>query len=187
MDREGPAPFQLKLHQQVCKDESPGVLKINNNLINYSGYSREEIVGKQIGKFCGESAQNLLLKELSQSKRLHDREVVMQVKDGTNKYMVLSASAIHSRSNRPIGLTFILTDITERKLAEIELANTKNYLETLLNSMLTSVFVIDAKTHQIVDVYASALSMPAFSMSAMKLGPSRVISTRIFWKPPQRS
>jgi PAS domain S-box-containing protein len=143
----------------VLTDIKGRILKVNDNLINTSGFSREELVGQPISKFSGENAQNLLLKEISQSNQLRDREFVMQAKDGTNKYMVFSASVILNRSNRPIGFTFILTDITQRKLAEIELANTKNYLETLLNSMLTGVLVIDAKSHRVMDVNATALSM----------------------------
>ncbi len=52
-----------------------------------------------------------------------------------------------------------ITRSKERVIAEQELANTKNYLETLLNSMLTGILVIDAETHRIVDVNSTALSM----------------------------
>lgn len=42
---------------------------------------------------------------------------------------------------------------------EHELVSTKSYLATLRNSMLTGVLVIDAKTHRVVDVNSTALSM----------------------------
>ena len=53
----------------------------------------------------------------------------------------------------------IIRDITERKKAEEELTNTKNYLETMLNSMLSGIIVIDAKNHEIVDVNNEGLRM----------------------------
>jgi PAS domain S-box-containing protein len=52
-----------------------------------------------------------------------------------------------------------ITRSKERNITEQELTNTKNYLETLLNSMLTGILVIDAKTHRVVDVNSTALSM----------------------------
>ena len=71
---------------------------------------------------------------------------MMRTKSGEDRFVLLSASAIVNKKGQTIGLTCVLNDITERKAAEQELANTKNYLETLLNSMLTGVLVINGKT-----------------------------------------
>jgi PAS domain S-box-containing protein len=147
----------------LLSDMQGNILKVNNNFITNSGYTKEEIMGQRIAKFCSEAIQERVITELSQVKEIHNREVTLQIKDGTAHNYLFSGSVIFNRSNRPIGLTFILNDITQRKLAEQELANTKNYLETLLNSMLTGVLVINGNTHRVVDVNSTALSMIGLS------------------------
>jgi PAS domain S-box-containing protein len=143
----------------LLSDMQGNILKVNNNFITNSGYTKEEIIGQRIAKFCSEAIQERIITELSNVKEIHNREVILQIRDGTSRNYLFSGSVIYNRSNRSIGLTFILNDITQRKLAEQELANTKNYLETLLNSMLTGVLVINATTHRVVDANSAALSM----------------------------
>jgi PAS domain S-box-containing protein len=145
----------------IITNHNGQILKVNDNFVTVSGYSRGELIGQNIGLFGGQSVEtvNAFLDVLSKSKQIRDREVEVQTKNGETRYVLLTGSLIQNRSNRPLGFTFIFNDITERKNAEKELANTKNYLETLLNSMLTGVLVINANSHRVEDVNTTALSM----------------------------
>ncbi len=51
----------------------------------------------------------------------------------------------------------IVRDITDHKKAEETLMASENYLEEILNSILTGVVVLDEKTHEIVDANPNAL------------------------------
>jgi len=51
-----------------------------------------------------------------------------------------------------IGRVWSFHDITERINAEVDLVESKHRLDIILNSILTGVAIIDAKTHKIVDV-----------------------------------
>ena len=55
--------------------------------------------------------------------------------------------------------SMIVRDITERKKAEEKLQSTKNYYETLLNSTLSGIIVVDCETRQILDVNPAALNI----------------------------
>lgn len=145
----------------IITDPKGRILKVNENFVTVSGYTREQLIGQNLGLFGGQSVEavKVFLDELSKSKQIRDREVMVQTKYGETRYVLLTGSLIQNSSNRPLGFTFIFYDITERKTAEKELANTKNYLEALLNSMLTGVLVIDSTSHRVVDVNNTALSM----------------------------
>lgn len=137
------------------------ILKVNERLMQFLGYSRDELIGQPIEKLCAQNTEawRLLLVKLGQERTVRNYELKVQTKSGEARHVLLSASVVVNKKGKPIGLTCVLNDITERKAAEQELANTKNYLETLLNSMLTGVLVINSKTHRVVDANSTALSM----------------------------
>jgi PAS domain S-box-containing protein len=52
-----------------------------------------------------------------------------------------------------------IRDITDRKEARKDLENNKKYFETLLNSVLSGIIVVDSETHEIIDANPAALSL----------------------------
>lgn len=58
-----------------------------------------------------------------------------------------------------IGFRGVDRDITERKIAEEQLTNTKNYLETVLNSVLSGIVIIDEETNEILGTNQAALKI----------------------------
>jgi len=145
----------------ILASKNAKILKVNDRLVEFLGYSRDELIGQPISMLCCEDPEksSVLFSRIKQEKIIRNFELKMRTKSGESRHVLLSASMIHDRAGRLIGFTLIFRDTTERIMAEQELANTKNYLETLLNSMLTGVLVIDAKTHKVVDVNFTALSM----------------------------
>ena len=137
------------------------MLKVNEQLVQFSGYSKDELIGQPISKLCPKNmeAWRILLIKLERQGIVRNYELTIQTKSGEDRHVVLSASVVLNKKGRAIGITCVLNDITERKAAEQELSVTKNYLEALLNSMLTGVLVINSETHRIVDINSTALSM----------------------------
>jgi len=57
------------------------------------------------------------------------------------------------------GVIEYVRDITERKRADETLRESKERLDTILNAILTGVFIVDAQTHKIVDINPLAADM----------------------------
>ena len=145
----------------ILANMNSGMLKVNQRLVDFSGFSEAELIGQPITKLCRDNPRECtaVIEELTRDSLVRNRELVLQTKTGEKRHVLFTGSVVTSKSGHPLGLTCVIHDITERKIAEEELANTKNYLETLLNSMLSGIIVIDGKTHEIVDANISALKM----------------------------
>jgi PAS domain S-box-containing protein len=145
----------------VLTDIEAKMLRVNERLTSFTGYSDKELLGDPITKLAAASdpAWVTALQEVSNKKTIRNHELILQTKTQEKRHVLFSASVVESKTNHPIGLACIIRDITERKKAEEELADTKNYLETLLNSMMSAIVVIDARSHEIVDVNAAGLKM----------------------------
>jgi PAS domain S-box-containing protein len=95
------------------------ILKVNQNLVSRSGFTEKEIVGRYLMEFCcPPEAYVNLLEDLKNYGSLKDREVMVQTKKGEPRLVLFSGSVILSRSCRPLGLTIVIHDISERKAME---------------------------------------------------------------------
>lgn len=103
----------------VLTDIEGRILHVNDKLISRSGYSQEELIGQSITKFCTDVGEyREILEDLKNSGQVKDRELIVQIKGGEKRYVLFSGSIILSRSARPVGLTCVAHDITERKNME---------------------------------------------------------------------
>lgn len=66
--------------------------------------------------------------------------------------------AVIELSDGPVTMAFI-TDITRRKKIERDLAESRDYLNTILASVKAGIILIDAKSREIIDINATAASM----------------------------
>jgi PAS domain S-box-containing protein len=103
----------------VLTDVNGNILRVNEKFINRSGYSQDELIGQSITKFCIENFEYTdVLEELKRDGSVKDQEIIVRVKSGEKRNVLLSGSIILSRQSKPIGLTCIIHDITERKSME---------------------------------------------------------------------
>ncbi len=82
-------------------------------------------------------------------------------KDGALRY-VRTHSRVLKDGDKLIGLNGVMTDFTQRKLAELALSESQQYLQAVFNSVNDAVF-IHATSGKIVDVNATACRMYGFS------------------------
>ena len=82
-------------------------------------------------------------------------------KDGALHY-VHTYSRVLKDGDRPIGLNGVMTDITRRKLAELALSESQQYLQAVFDSVNDAVFIHDL-TGKILDVNATACRMFGYS------------------------
>lgn len=95
------------------------ILKVNQNLVSRSGYSEEEFIGHALDEFYNPPETFLkIFEDLKNYGNIKDRELTMQVKSGERRLVLFSGSVILSRSRRPLGLTIVIHDISERKAME---------------------------------------------------------------------
>ncbi|XES76242.1 MAG: PAS domain S-box protein [Candidatus Bathyarchaeia archaeon] len=143
----------------ILADIEGKMIRVNERLVNFLGYREEELIGESITKLCVDAHCLGTLKDLVEKRVINNCEVTCETKCGGEKQVLFSGSMVRSKTGRDIGIVCVLHNITERKKAEEDLANNRNYLETLLNSMLSGIIVIDASTHMIIDLNTTALKM----------------------------
>jgi PAS domain S-box-containing protein len=110
----------------VLTDVDGNILRVNEKFINRSGYSQEELIGQSITRFCIENGEYTeVLEKLKRDGLVRDREIAIRVKSGETRSVLFSGSIILSRQSKPLGLTCIVHDITERKRMEDRLVKTE--------------------------------------------------------------
>ncbi len=73
-------------------------------------------------------------------------------KDGSMIFVSLTTSHLFDSNHNLAGLSFIIRDITERKKAEDLLNKSKEFAETVINSMNDAIAVIDVNNFMITDI-----------------------------------
>jgi PAS domain S-box-containing protein len=94
------------------------MLRVNERLVNFVGYEKEELIGESITKLCAESEASSfanVLKELAENKVIRNHELIFKTKSGEKRNILFSGSIVQSITGRAIGITCIIHDITERK------------------------------------------------------------------------
>ncbi|XHH09051.1 MAG: PAS domain S-box protein [Candidatus Bathyarchaeia archaeon] len=144
----------------VLADLNGRIFKVNRRFIELFGFTEKEIVGHHISEFAKDlNRYSAILNELKEKRGVSDLEVKIATKTGQIKNISLSCSIVLSKTRKPLGFTCILHDVTYLKETEEKLANSKSYLETITNSMLSGLLIIDGITHTIIDANDAALKM----------------------------
>lgn len=117
-----------------AQDEHGVIQYVNNRLCDIFGYSRQDMIGKPIIDFVGES--NLQRwKELMSVRRRGDAnhyEAEIPHKDGTITHVLVSPQILRDEEGRYRGSFGVFTDLTEHKQAEQELAIYREHLEAII-------------------------------------------------------
>lgn len=112
----------------VLVDLNGKIMKVNRSLIEMTGYSEAELVGKTVGEML-QKANVLnksneapsLMKALIKIREVRNYEIVFYSKSGERKNVVLSCSMVSNNNNEDVGITFVLHDITDMKVMENKL------------------------------------------------------------------
>jgi PAS domain S-box-containing protein len=112
----------------ILADVNAKILRVNERLVNFTGYTKEELINKSITKLCTENQEKTctnLLQELAIKKIIRNRELIFQSKSGEKLNVFFSGSIVKSKMGHDIGIVCIVHDITDMKKMEEKLVKTE--------------------------------------------------------------
>jgi len=103
----------------ILADMKGKMFRVNNRLVEFLSYGKDELIGKSISKLCVEEMRSAsVLRELAEKRVIHNYELTYKTKFGEEKHVLFSGSVVRSKTGRDIGITCVIRDITERKELE---------------------------------------------------------------------
>jgi PAS domain S-box-containing protein len=105
----------------LLADVNAKILRVNEPLVNFFGYTEEYLVGQPVAKLCvkdWEKSCEDTLDELMMKGIIKNRELTVMTSSGDKKFVLLSGSVVKSRTGRIVGSACVFHDITERKTME---------------------------------------------------------------------
>jgi diguanylate cyclase (GGDEF)-like protein/PAS domain S-box-containing protein len=106
-------------------DLAGNLTSFNNSFCRIYGYSKEELMGMNYRQYVNKEHSKKLFqafnKVYSTGKPAKEFDWQITRKDGTKRYIELSASLQKDSSGKPIGFRGIARDITDRKMMEAEI------------------------------------------------------------------
>lgn len=135
-------------YRQLVENISEGILMqnqkgiltyANKRFLDMLGYTEDEVLGKPITRFLG---GGLLKRREVQEAAKEDEvrkatEVSWKRKDGERIFTILSPQNIYNNKDQLRGRVSVLTDITDRRLAEKELHRSRELLRKLSHHLQT--------------------------------------------------
>ncbi|MBK7631984.1 MAG: PAS domain S-box protein [Ignavibacteriales bacterium] len=115
------------------EDLNGHILEMNNEAVNFYGFSREELVGKSIKLLVPDEKHEKideLIKLCVEGKLVRDVEGLQRKKDGSKIPVLITLSLLTDEENNPFAIASIASDITEQKNIERELIKSKAAAES---------------------------------------------------------
>lgn len=116
-------------------DVDGNITDISPSITRYTGYSREELIGKPAASFyLNADDRGKMLEIMQKTGEVVDYEVVIKAKDDHQVHASLHAHLLYDEEGHPAGVEGVMRDITERKQAAAQL---KQLNETLSRQATT--------------------------------------------------
>jgi len=115
------------------EDINGHILEMNNEAVNFYGFSREELVGKSMKLLVPDEKHEKideLIKLCLEGKLVRDVEGLQRKKDGSKIPVLMTLSLLTDEENNPFAISSISSDITEQKNIEKELTKSKAAAES---------------------------------------------------------
>jgi len=108
-------------------DSDQKTVDVNQSLCDMLGYSRSEMIDKTPFDFVNDENLKVLKEQASRITTTLHRiyEIILKKKNGINLPTIFNATSLIDKKGKPCGSFVLVTDITERKLAETELVKAK--------------------------------------------------------------
>ena len=126
-------------------DVKGDIIFLNEIGIKFSGYSSfEEVKHKNFINFIADEDKELVINNFKKtfSKNIGVQEYHFSNKNGERFLFEIQREVLRTSDNSPYGLIFSCRDITSRKKAETELAQSEEKYRTLIDSIQDGVFLI---------------------------------------------
>lgn len=107
-------------------DLNGNIIEISPSIERYSGYSREELIGRPIINFYYYPEDRArLLDAMKRKGQITDFEVRLKTKDGRLVYTSVNSHFLVNEAGNPVGIEGSLWDVTERKRLESQLVHSQ--------------------------------------------------------------
>ncbi len=141
-------------------DKDGIITEISPSIYRYSGFPRDEVLGQPVDFFYKNKKDRIKLDQALRAEgEVTDFEVRLRHKDGKVIYTSVNAHLLFDLHRRPIGIEGSLRDVTNRKLVEMKLTQSKEQFQTIVNSLPQGIITIDAETKKIVNCNPKAYEM----------------------------
>ncbi len=125
-------------------DISGKVTNISPSCYRLSGFTPEEIIGKEVSLFYPQLEQRQsLLKQLLQNGVVNDFEITLRVKDGRSIPVSVNSRVIYNNENQPIRIEGTIRDIAARKQVEDKLRELSARNEAILDAIPDIIMEVD--------------------------------------------
>lgn len=128
-------------------DQNGIITFVNDRLCEITGYTKEELLGKEMADFIDPSGTEQFLKEMEE--RDHGErgayEIRLSRKDQTIRTMMVSSEALLDADGNYTGSFAAFTDITELKEMARALRHSEAQVRALINATSDAAFMIDVK------------------------------------------
>ncbi|HEY5609672.1 MAG TPA: PAS domain S-box protein, partial [Thermoanaerobaculia bacterium] len=135
------------MNEGVMQVDSRDVIEfVNPRFCEMTGYSREELIGRVASHLFISPEDRAMLRD-KRSLRRHGvsdtYEVQFKTKSGALRWIQIDGAPIVDASGRVIGSIGIHSDVTARKIAEIEIKRSLSLVQSTLESTADGMLVID--------------------------------------------
>ena len=137
-----------KRYRQIVETAQEGIwlidldgrtVYLNQRMADMLGFTPEEVLGADFFSFMDEEARPQAAYDLERRQQglQAQRDFRFNRKDGSALWVIINMTPVSDDSHKLVGVLGMLTDITERKLAEDALLRSEAYLRSLINSETT--------------------------------------------------
>src|SRR6185295_12248464 len=136
---------------------------VNRQMIEMTGYAREELLGTQFKAYFTDSrrAEDGIRKVLSED-RVTNYELTIRSRTGKETPVSFNATTFRSADGKLRGVFAAARDITDQKALEEELRQTQNYTRGLIEASVDALVTVDP-AFLVTDVNAQTVRMTGFT------------------------
>ncbi len=133
----------------VITDAEDLVTEVNGRMVELSGYTREEMLGRAAYELFSPPEEEEAMRERNRARLASGEHEVYETrirrKDGSLFWGEVNATPYHGGAGNGAGTLGAVTDITERKKAEAALVEEHNLLRTIVDTAQDLIFVKDTE------------------------------------------
>lgn len=131
-------------------DQNNDTSYVNQQTATMMGYSPYEMQGKPLFSFMDDEGTVIANRYLERRRQgIHEmHDFKFRRKDGTDLWVILSTAPMFDQQKNYTGALGMLTDVTERRRAEVGLRESEHRLNGILCSLEDVVWSVSATTHE---------------------------------------
>lgn len=172
------------LHSDLNGD----IIFVNNHTLKISGYSRDDLVGKNILNFISPEYHDTAFKNISlmiegKLKPLDPLvEYQLIMKNGTKRFFEVNSDILTNEDGTPFGVVYLCRDMTERKKTEEDLKKNETQYRLLADNISEHIWLMDLNTLNTIYVSPSVEKMYGYRLDEIKNLSLRKILTKESFK-----